>query len=67
MVKYIRITWIKSGIGYPVDQKRTMSALGLHRLNHTVQHADSPSLRGMISKVAHLVKIEEGTEPGETK
>jgi large subunit ribosomal protein L30 len=61
-VAKLRITWTKSGIGYAVDQKRTIKALGLHRLNHTVKHDDSPSIRGMIAKVRHLVKVEEVDE-----
>ena len=58
----LHITWTKSGIGYAVDQKRTIKALGLHRLNHTVKHDDSASIRGMIAKVRHLVKVEEVDE-----
>ena len=53
------ITWVKSGIGYKQDQKRTLKALGFHRLNQSVTHDDSASLRGMINKVRHLVKVEE--------
>ncbi len=67
MAKYIRITWIKSSIGYSEDQKRTITALGLHHVNQTVEHQDSPSLRGMVSKIGHLVKVEEGAKPSETK
>ena len=52
------VTWVKSGIGYAEDQKRTLKALGLHRLNQSVTHDDSASLRGMINKVRHLVKVE---------
>ncbi len=52
------VTWIKSGIGYADDQKRTIKALGLHRLNQSVTHNDSASIRGMINKVRHLVKVE---------
>ncbi len=52
------VTWVKSSIGYDEDQKRTLRALGLHRLNQSVTHADSVSIRGMISKVRHLVKVE---------
>ncbi len=52
------VTWIKSGIGYAEDQKRTIKALGLHRLNQSVTHDDSVSIRGMINKVRHLVKVE---------
>ena len=55
------ITWVKSGIGYPQDQKRTIKALGLRRLNQTVAHDDSNPIRGMINKVRHLVKVEEAS------
>jgi large subunit ribosomal protein L30 len=54
----LRIKWIKSDIGYSADQKRTIKALGFHRLNETVEQKDSPSIRGMIAKVSHLVKVE---------
>lgn len=57
MVK-LRITWVKSGIGYSRDQKRTLKALGFRRLNQSVVHEDSTSLRGMVNKVRHLVKVE---------
>ena len=59
MVAKLRITWIKSGIGYAEVQKRTLKALGLNRLNQTVIHNDSASIRGMINKVRHLIKVEE--------
>ena len=55
----LRITWIKSGIGYARVQRRTLKALGLNRLNQSVIHSDCPSVRGMINKVRHLVKVEE--------
>jgi large subunit ribosomal protein L30 len=55
----LRITWIKSAIGYGRDQRRTIRALGLHRLQGTVEHEDSASVRGMIAKVRHLVRVEE--------
>ena len=55
----LRITWIKSSIGYKEDQKRTLSSLGFCRLNQSVVHDDSMSNRGMINKVRHLVKVEE--------
>jgi len=58
-VAKLRITWIKSGIGYAEVQKRTLKALGLNRLNQTVIHNDSASIRGMINKVRHLIKVEE--------
>ena len=52
------ITWVKSGVGYAQDQRRTLKSLGLHRLNKSVTRNDSASLRGMINKVRHLVKVE---------
>ena len=58
----VRITWIKSSIGYASDQRRTLEALGLRRLNQVVEHDDSASIRGMIRKVRHLVKAEEVNE-----
>jgi large subunit ribosomal protein L30 len=58
----LRITWKKSAIGHQTDQKRTIRALGLRRLGQTVEHSDSRSVRGMITKVRHLVAIEEVKE-----
>jgi large subunit ribosomal protein L30 len=58
-VAKIRIIWVKSGIGYAEDQKKTLRALGLHRLNQSVEHDDSAVLRGQINKVRHLIRIEE--------
>lgn len=55
----IKIKQIKSKIGYPADQKRTLEALGLHRISQVVEKEDSPSLRGMLRKVHHLVTIVE--------
>ena len=55
----LRVTWVKSGIGYSKDQKRTLKALGFRRLNRSVVHEDSRPIRGMISKLRHLVKVEE--------
>ena len=55
----LRITWVKSGIGYKETQKRTLTTLGFHRLNQSVTHDDSMSIRGMVNKVRHLVKVEE--------
>jgi large subunit ribosomal protein L30 len=57
--KKLRIVWVKSSIGYSVGQKDTIRALGLRRLGHTVEHRDTPVIRGMINKVSHLVKVEE--------
>ncbi len=57
----LNITWVKSGIGYEEDQKRTLKALGFHRLNEVVVKEDSMAIRGMINKVRHLVKVEEAS------
>ncbi len=54
----IRITYVKSAIGYSKDQKETIRALGFRRLNQTVERPDNPSVRGMVEKVQHLVRIE---------
>jgi large subunit ribosomal protein L30 len=64
-VPKLRITWIKSDIGYPKTQKRTLKALGLSRLNQVVEHEDVASIRGMLVKVSHLIKsevVENGKE-----
>jgi large subunit ribosomal protein L30 len=55
----LRITWVKSGIGYAKDQKATIRALGLRKLHQTVEHDDSASIRGMADKVRHMVTVEE--------
>ena len=52
----LRITWKKSSIGKPESQKRTVRALGLRKLHQTVEHEDTPQIRGMINKVSHLVE-----------
>lgn len=58
----LAVTWVRSAIGYDKDQRRTLQALGFHRLNETVEHDDSPSIRGMIRRVRHLVAVEEVSE-----
>ncbi len=55
----LRITWVKSGIGYAEVQKKSLKALGLNRLNQTVTQSDCASIQGMINKVKHLVKVEK--------
>ena len=55
----VRVTWTRSGINRPETHKRTIRALGLKRLNHTVEHEATPQIRGMIQKVIHLVRVEE--------
>ena len=58
-VKKVRITQIRSAIGETVRHKATIRALGFHRLHETVEHDDTPSLRGMLYLVRKLVRIEE--------
>ncbi len=55
----MRVTYVKSSIGYAHDQKATVRALGLRRLHQTVELPDTPSVRGMCFKVRHLVTVEE--------
>ena len=57
-VKKVRITWIRSAIGETERHKATIRALGLHRLHETVEHDDSPALRGMLYLVDKLVRVE---------
>ncbi|MBN1285121.1 MAG: 50S ribosomal protein L30 [Anaerolineae bacterium] len=57
--KRLRITLTKSPIGYSKKHKGTISALGLKRINQTVEHDDTPTVRGMLLKVNHLVTVEE--------
>ena len=58
-VKKVRITWVRSAIGETVRHKATIRALGLHRLHETVEHEDTPTVRGMIYLVKKLVRVEE--------
>jgi large subunit ribosomal protein L30 len=55
----LRITWVKSAIGYSQSQKGTIRALGLRRLGDHVDKADTPVIRGMVNKVSHLVQVEK--------
>ena len=57
--KKLKITLVKSPIGRPQRQKDTVSALGLKKINQTVEHEDTAVIRGMIAKVSHLVTVEE--------
>ena len=58
----LKITFVKSGIGYESDQKATLKALGFRKLNQSVVQEDSRVIRGMINKVRHLVKVEEASD-----
>ena len=55
----LRITQVRSPIGRPKDQGNTLRSLGLRRIRHTVERPDNPSIRGMVTKVHHLVSVEE--------
>jgi large subunit ribosomal protein L30 len=54
----IRITQVKSKNGKPERQKRTLEALGIRKLNHSVEHEATPQILGMVNKIKHLVKVE---------
>ena len=57
--KRVRITLVRSPLGYSTRHKQTVRALGLRRMHQTIELADSPAIRGMIYKVSQLVKVEE--------
>lgn len=56
----VKIRQVKSGIGYAKDQRATLTGLGLRRMNQVVELEDTPSVRGMVNKISHLVRIEAG-------
>ncbi|MBI2865855.1 MAG: 50S ribosomal protein L30 [Chloroflexi bacterium] len=58
----LKVTWVRSGIGRPADQKATLRALGFRRLYQSLVQQDSPAVRGMLFKVRHLVHVEEVSE-----
>ena len=55
----LKITWTRSCIGRPGNQRKIIRSLGLRRLQDTVTHQDSPTIRGMVRKVQHLLRVEE--------
>jgi large subunit ribosomal protein L30 len=55
----LRVTLVRSSIGAKPKQRGTLRALGLRRIDQTVEHADRPEIRGMLAKVPHLVRVEE--------
>jgi len=59
MAKTLKITLVKSTIGATPKQKKTVEALGLRKLHHSVELADSPAVRGAVAKVSHLLSVEE--------
>lgn len=58
-MKKLKITQIKSRIGYPLRQKRTLDALGIRRMNQTVEVNATPQILGMVKKINHLLRVEE--------
>lgn len=58
-VKHLRLTYVRSAIGYSKRQKGTIRALGFHRLGETVVQPDTPPIRGMVDRVRHLVSVQE--------
>jgi large subunit ribosomal protein L30 len=63
----LRVTWVKSTIGHRAGARGTIRALGLHRLNQTVEVADNPVTRGMLRRVAFLVRVEEPATAGSSE
>ena len=63
----LRVTWVRSTIGHKAGARGTIRALGLHRLNQTVEIADTPVNRGMLRRVAFLLDVQEPTREGGTE
>lgn len=61
----IYVRWVRSGIGFSVSQKRMIRSLGLRRLNHVVELEDTPSNRGLVAKISHLVEITTPLPPSQ--
>ena len=64
MAPRLRIRQVRSVSGRKKDQQDTVRALGLRRMNHVVEHTDTPQIRGMIFKIRHLVEVEELRQDG---
>ncbi|MCU0463070.1 MAG: 50S ribosomal protein L30 [Anaerolineae bacterium] len=64
MAKALKITLVRSVIGYGQNQRVTVKTLGLGKLNTSVTHTDTPQIRGMIEKIKHLVRVEEVEQEG---
>jgi large subunit ribosomal protein L30 len=60
----LRVTWVRSTIGHKAGARGTIRALGLHRLNQTIEIADTPANRGMLRRVAFLLRVEEPAKEG---
>jgi large subunit ribosomal protein L30 len=61
-MKVLKITLKRSPIGRPEKHRKIIRALGLRKLNHTVTHNDTPSIRGMIHKTSHMIEVVEASE-----
>jgi len=59
MAKKLRVTLVRSPIGYSVRQKRTVKALGLRKINQVVELVDNPAVRGMVNQIPHLLDVKE--------
>jgi large subunit ribosomal protein L30 len=59
MMKKIKITQVKSAIGRPLRQKRSLEALGFRKMHQTVEHTATPQILGIVEKVKHLIQVEE--------
>lgn len=57
--KSVKVTWVRSMIGFPQDQRDALRSMGFKKLNQTVERPDTPQFRGQIHKVRHLLRIEE--------
>ncbi|HEX6654830.1 MAG TPA: 50S ribosomal protein L30 [Candidatus Limnocylindria bacterium] len=62
--KTIKVTWVKSTIGHKAGARGTIRALGLHRLHQTIEIADTPANRGMVRRVAFLLRVDEPAREG---
>ncbi|HQE91761.1 MAG TPA: 50S ribosomal protein L30 [Anaerolineae bacterium] len=59
MAKMLRITLVRSPIGYSLRQKHIVQALGLRKLHQVVERPDNPAVRGMVNKISHMLRVEE--------
>lgn len=60
MADKLKVTLVRSTIGQKPKTRETVRSLGLRKINHTVEHNDTPDVRGMLHKVRHLIRVEEG-------
>lgn len=63
----VKVTLVKSTIACLQNQKATVEALGLRKIRHSVEHEDTPALRGMLFRVRHLIQVEDVAEKTQTK